>query len=376
MVKQDVTQIEVAFGQGECRQLVAWPIVARTEKAWQIQTPGGVLWMPIWRWQSRSINGDKARLAHVLELLADITRSHRDARVLVKKVGKGSTEKSIQVGFLVRRRARSHADWGTEECQRSATLALSLLDQDDPKKWSMPLWAITKKLDARTEQLASKSFWPGLAAVASQLQVAFDAAQSAQLMQERQASEQAQACRLALEEARANQAKLAAERALAAHNSIENDGEMALAFARKHMTLRQMETAGFCVNSWPKWRPGQSLDRCEQRDLLAIIGAATGHPEFSSWRSKNACRQGTLLRAPQPPKPRQPNRVISNATVQWTDWIGAKRRREDRQAQGCEILVFGKKHQITLPDGTLIVKMAGPNLTIIEPAPIPAVAID
>lgn len=42
-------------------------------------------------------------------------------------------------------------------------------------------------------------------------------------------------------------------------------------------------------------------------------------------------------------------------------------RRIDHCDTGCTAEVYGQKHEIELPDGTVIDKMRGPNLRISEP---------
>src|SRR5450830_618463 len=198
MELERLTQLEVPFGQGDHRQLAVWPIVDMSDKAWKIQTPGGEIWVPKWRWQGPGLCGDKMRLQLVLALFEDISRTHHDARVPVKKVGKGSSEKSVQVSFLIQRIDKRRREDDQETVKRIATVPLSLLEQGDGGAWSMPEWVIAKKLNKEKEKLASKPVWPGLLAVQAQLQTAFDAAGNSRKSLEQMAKAGAQALRLAL----------------------------------------------------------------------------------------------------------------------------------------------------------------------------------
>jgi hypothetical protein len=50
--------------------------------------------------------------------------------------------------------------------------------------------------------------------------------------------------------------------------------------------------------------------------------------------------------------------------------VTLKRQRAVNQGdEGCTVRVFGLKHEIELPDGSVVNKMAGSNLRVIEVAP-------
>lgn len=368
---QPLTQLEVAFGQGVYRQSLAWPIVERTDKAWKIETSGGALWVPIWRWQGQGPCSDQVRLQSLLALFADISSTHPAARILVKRLGKGSSDKSVRVGFFIFKTDKYRWGWDTEKSDRSATLALSLLSQDASGNWSAPVWAIHKKLDAKCEKLAGDAFWPGLPLVQAQLQGAFDAAEKARQDQELGQRAAAQARQRKEDERQAERARVQAAASAQRLILIAEEGELALAFARRRLTLADLEELGHSLAAWPKWLPGDPVDGRLEKDLAALVEAVRQDPEFSLWRQKNVHLRGTLLKpakAVRPRTPRLPERVIENATVHWTDWTGTStsRQRDERCESGCRVLVFGMKHEITLMDGSVLTKMAGRNLKIIE----------
>lgn len=366
---QALTHLEVAFGQGVYRQTLAWPIVERTDKAWKIDTSGGALWVPIWRWQGQGPCSDQVRLQSLLALFANISSTHPDARILVKRLGKGSSDKSVRVGFFFCKPDTYRPGWGTEKFDRSATLALSLLSQDASGNWSAPVWAIHKKLDAKCEKLAGDAFWPGLPLVQVQLQDAFDAAEKNRQDQEQEQRAAAQARQRIEDERQAERARAQAAASAQRLILIAEEGELALAFARRRLTLADLGELGYPLAGWPKWLPGDPVDRPLENNLAALVEAVRQHPEFSPWRQKNAHLRGALLKpakAVRPSAPRKPDRVIENATVHWTDWTGRSMQRDERCESGCRVLVFGKKHEITLMDGSVLTKMAGPNLKIFE----------
>lgn len=362
-------QLEVPFGQGGHRLLVVWPIVGMTDNAWKIRTPGGEIWVPKWRWQGPGLYGDKMRLQLVLALFEDISRTHHDARIPVKKVGKGSSEKSVQVSFLIQRIDKRLREDDQETVKRSATVPLSLLEQGDGGAWSMPHWAIAQKLNKEKEKLASKAVWPGLAAVQAQLQSAFDASENFRNSLEQMAQAAAQASRLAQEQRRASRDQINAGLMAARLALIAEDGEFALSFAKKRLTLAGIGELGQSLADWPQWRPGQALSGQLALDLQGLVEAVRRHPDFKPWREKNAHRAGLLLKAPKPAKPtapRQPQCIMENATVHWPIWNDKSMQRDWQCAHGCTVRVFGQKHEITLSDGWVFIKMAGPNLKIIQ----------
>ena len=66
---------------------------------------------------------------------------------------------------------------------------------------------------------------------------------------------------------------------------------------------------------------------------------------------------------------RKPDRELIGVRVIWPEWIGPSnnRQRVDHDDSPCNVLFFGSKREITLPDGSEIVKMAGAHLKILEP---------
>ena len=96
-MNQVQTELSVAFGCDVHRRTVAWPVIRSTEKAWLIETPGGEIWMPAYRWRHIRSSQDELRLRQVCDLFADLSSTHRDARVSVRKAGKGTTDTYVDI---------------------------------------------------------------------------------------------------------------------------------------------------------------------------------------------------------------------------------------------------------------------------------------
>lgn len=173
--KSTGSALTISFGQGEARQTVHWPIVKATAKAWLISTAAGEIWMPKYLWLEDRTSHAEIRIRRLMELLTKISSTHPDARVPVKRAGKGSSEKSVRVSYQVRRAAGDPRNPDCKEIARSATVPLSLLAQDTVGTWSMPLWCLKKKL-APSENFATNAKWLGLPVVQAQLEDAHAAA--------------------------------------------------------------------------------------------------------------------------------------------------------------------------------------------------------
>lgn len=366
------TEIEVFFSRGQpFQQRVSWPVLQSTDKAWLIQTPGGELWAPSYRWDhlppGPGARGDEQRLNAIVSFLRDVTSTHRDARVGVRRAGKGSSDLSVTVGYTVVVRAPDSGQV-IGELKRTSIVPASQV-QATGDKWSVPRWVVAKKLKPG-EGFQPRPEWPGMQAVQDQLQAAFDAAMAGE------AAATAATLRAGQEAAarRADKERIAADAKAGRQALVAEDGELALAFARKQLTLGDLVGLGCRIHQWPRWLPGEPIDGPLEMTLAGIVSAVRSHPEFPAWRRKNAHRQGALLKPPKAAPPRQPDRVIRNCVVEWCEWVGAAsgQRRIDHRDEGCSVEVFGQKHEIELPDGRFIVKMAGPNLKLTElaaPAP-------
>ena len=363
------TEIGFFLSRGQpYQQRVSWPILQSTDKAWLIQTPAGELWVPSYRW-SRMLPGTGAsaneqQFNAVLDFLRDITSTHRDARVEVRRAGKGSSDLSVTVGYTVVVRC---PDSGRviDELKRTSIVPASHL-RADGDKWSVPRWVAAKKLKPR-EAFKARPEWPGMQALQGQLQAVFDAAMAgeaaaaaATLKADQEAAER-----------RAEKDRIAADARAHRQALVAEDGELALAFARKKLTLDDLVGLGCRLYGWPRWLPGESIDEPLEMTLAGLVSAVRSHPEFAAWREKNIRSQGTLLKPPKAPPPRQPDRVIKNCVVEWCEYVGPSksRRRIDHRDEGCTVEIFGQKHEIELADGRFVVKMVGPNLKITEPEP-------
>ena len=363
------TEIDVFFSRGQpYEQRVSWPVLQSTEKAWLIQTPAGELWVPSYRWDrmptALGACANERKLNAVLDFLRSITSTHRDARVEVRRAGKGSSDLSVTVGYTVVVRCPDSARV-IGELKRTSIVPASQLEAT-ADKWSVPRWVVAKKLKLG-EGFQTRPVWPGMQALQDQLQVAFDAAMAGE------AAATAAILKAGQEaaERRAEKDRIAATAKAHRQALVADDGELALAFARQKLTLDELGSLGCRPQGWPRWLPGEPIDGSLEMTLAGIVSAVRSHPEFVAWRAKNIHRQGTLLKPPKPAPSRQPDRVITNCVVEWCERVGpsSRQRRIDHRDVGCTVEIFGQKHEIELADGRFIVKMAGPNLKITEPEP-------
>ena len=363
------TEIDVYFSRGQpYEQRVSWPVLQSTEKAWLIQTPAGELWVPSYRWDRMPAAlgscANERKLNAVTNFLRDITSTHRDAGVEVRRAGKGSSDLSVTVAYAVVVRC---PDSGSVigQLKRTSIVPASQL-RADGDKWSVPRWVVAKKLKPG-EGFQSRPVWPRMQALQGQLQAAYDAAMAGE-------ADAAAATLKAGQEAaerRAEKDRIAATAKAHRQALVAEDGELALVFARQRLTLDELGSLGYRPQGWPRWLPGEPIDGSLEMTLAGIVSAVRSHPEFAAWREKNIHRQGTLLKPPKPAPSRQPDRVITNCVVEWCERVGpsSRQRRIDHRDEGCTVEIFGQKHEIELADGRFIVKMAGPNLKITESEP-------
>ncbi len=100
-------------------------------------------------------------------------------------------------------------------------------------------------------------------------------------------------------------------------------------------------------------------------DFIKAAIKQNGFAEWArEWKIKQAEREAA--RAAKPKPTRMPDRILENMRVEWVDWGGTSknRLRIENSADSCMVKFFGSKREIALPDGRVIIKMAGPNLKI------------
>ena len=357
------TELSVVFGHDVHRRTVAWPILRSTDKAWLLSTAGGEIWMPMWRWRLIRTTQDALQLKQVCDLITSVPSTHNDSRVPVRKAGRGTTDKSHCVAFSVRVKEDVRAEWQPAVINRTAIVPMSQLLPSAGGGWTVPRWVLERKLNRSKELIDEASVWTGLAPVIAQLQAAFEAASASLATAIEASQEREEARRKKLEEEKARIRSL-----------TEEDGELALAFARRRLRLSDIAELGLSISYWPTWLPGTPISDAIARELARLVVAVRNHPKFATWREENLPRKGSLLkpeRPAAPQRPRVPDRVIENCTVEWTEWLGPSnnQRAVKHRDDGCTVRVFGQKHEIELPDGFVVNKMAGSNLRVIEHAP-------
>jgi hypothetical protein len=317
----------------------------------------------MWRWKQIRTTQDDIRLKLVCDLFTNVSSTHNDSRVPVRKAGRGTSDKSHCVVFCVRVKEEIRAEWQPAVKDRTATVPMSQLLPSSDGGWTVPRWVLERKLDRSKELFGETSVWNGLAPVIAQLQAAFDAASASVTTAVTASQEREQVRRRKLEDEKSRIRSLA-----------EEDGELALAFARRRLRLSDITELGHSISYWPTWLPGMPINDAIARELAELVVAVRNHPKFATWRQENLHRKGSLLKPERPAAPRRPrvpDRIIENCTVEWTEWLGTSnsQRAIKHRDDGCTVRLVGQKHEIELPDGSVVNKMAGSSLRVIEHAP-------
>ncbi|MBT9583986.1 hypothetical protein IV102_11635, partial [bacterium] len=269
MGQRQRTELEVFFSPGTpFEQRVAWPILKSTDKAWLIQSPAGEIWVPIYRWAhmlpGRGASSNERQLNATLGFLREITATHRAARVEVRRAGKGSSDRSVTVRYMVAVHCPTSGQV-ISELKRTSIIPASQL-RVDADRWSVPRWVVVQKLKPG-EAFLTRAVWPGMQAMQDQLQAAFDAAmagESAANAATLKAAEEAA-------ERRAQNDRIAADAKSARQALVAEDGELALAFARKKLSLADLAGLGCRLHGWPQWLPGEPLDTWLETTLANLI---------------------------------------------------------------------------------------------------------
>ena len=380
-------KVEVRIGLADKPRVVEWPVVETSNSSMLVRTPGGDIWMSAEKWRAegapRLRTGDlctpefcDAAVEAVMQFLRKVPWVQGSGRVPVQSVKAGTTSQSRKVKLSVRVEEPGREP---RTLTRTKTVPASLLRLGSDGVWTLPRWKVDEDILAPGEKVGMLP-WEGMAAIEAELREASVLAK-ADVMKAQQERAELQARQKVEHEKRvaaqvALEAKEQARDAELRHLAAE-DGEFALAFAKLRYTLSDLAKLGVHLVGWPRWIPADGLDATAEGTSLIhgpkayqvigqIVEAARKHEEFASWRERNKSRAGALLKPAPAQRARVPVAVIDNCIVEWTEWVGpsSKRKRVDYRQEGCKVEVFGKKHEIELPDGTVVTKMAGPNLKI------------
>lgn len=101
------------------------------------------------------------------------------------------------------------------------------------------------------------------------------------------------------------------------------------------------------------------------QEIAQLADIARSHSDFARWKERN---DGKLGAAPTTPvkKKRVPDQILTNCNVDWVEWGGTSNQKIkiSHREVGCTVHFFGKKREIILPSGKVLVKMDGSNLRI------------
>ena len=342
----------LSFSDGSQKIDIEWPIARQTSKAVLVVTPGGEVWLPLWRFQKRRWPVDEADA--LVGLIKSVSASSPDARVRVWRSGAGSSGKSHKFQFAV----QSGDGDQVQVRRRCFTLPVSQI-KGSKGSWNAPAWLLQKRLASDSETLVRPE-WPGLEAVESQIRQAVISAKTAR----REAEERSNQMWLAKQKEREDQKAAEAAELSRLAEVVETEGELALAFCRRNFNLGELSDAGlYFPLGWPTWPPAMNLSELKQAEQILLF--ARVHPKFEMWKARNAGKN-FAPKPPKPPKVRVPDLVLENVRVQWVDWGGTsnKRVRSESDHSGCTVKFFGSKREIVTAEGEVVTKMKGPNLII------------
>ena len=346
--------LNIASSQGA--RTISWSIIRETDKAVLVQTSGGELWLPLWRFEIRKYSPGSVHV--LIKLLTDISKYSEYAFVPVKKAGSGKTEKSAKYKVEVTEDLDPYGEHTLQNRVRTFTLPVSQITHTDGLMFA-PIWLLKKHLD-KNEFVKNRS-WPGLdkvrleieqiAAEVSQLEVEHNAKMERQRLQER-----------AEQDENERQQKADLERL---NLALEEDGEAGLVFCKKYYNLNDLNKRGVDLYCWPTWLPNTAMLN-ELNNLFAILEIARAHPKFEAWKKKHGDKPFQAIMKEK--KVRQPDKVLVNCCVNWVEWGGTTKQlvKIDQEECGCTVKIYGKKREIILPDGSVITKMEGPNLKIVS----------
>ena len=265
---------------------LVWPILKRTEKAVQVDTAGGPLWLPLWQfqtWRRREIGQPEYcyhfyKSGDAISLLESLARGKVDSLVVrVWKAGPGPTAKSHKFQVAIRAVARN-GDLTDDVRRRCFTLPLSQIQRVDGK-WLAPLWLFKDRLGVK--EAIARATWPGFEKVRAQLLAAEKQtdeqrlAYEAKLAADRRVEKAEEAKRLA------GYAKEAERRRL----KIVADGGDSLAYCKKTFTLDELAAAGAPFAGYKTWSiPFEN--RFNHRLLEFLVDFAEKQPGYQAWRER------------------------------------------------------------------------------------------
>lgn len=159
------------------KQTFEWPILHRTEKAIQVSTVGGVVWLPLWQWRdvNTTIQTDDSSMTRYRdEFLKKLAVSTTRDSVKVTRSGKGATLKSGKFKVKVIRKASDSAfdvePGSSEVVERCFTLPVSQIFSEDGELRA-PIWLFKNHLE-KNERLVSEK-WDGIDVIAKQIDDVF-----------------------------------------------------------------------------------------------------------------------------------------------------------------------------------------------------------
>ena len=322
-----------------------WPIEERTKSGAYILINGDRLWIP---WHLLKDNFFRLNSKdHLFLTLNNLTKTDRHARVPVTRNGKGPTDKSAKFKFDVVVRQLSDEYTTITHHKYTRTFAISNLITDGNKLY-LPVWVFKEVLKAHERLHIVIS--PTTQALVAEVKALVDRleVEDEQARQQHKLQSDAAYTKMRADKEAAQLKKDAEDNLLMSQLKSKVSEELYLAAAAYCKTLSEKEhkRGGVYYFSWPE--PPFDLDHLTTlKRMYAVI---------------------VLAAKKQKAKPRIPDKVITNARVEWVVYEGPRdnSRRVEYLAEGCIVKYFGKKRIITFSDGGSMDKMESPNLKISE----------
>jgi hypothetical protein len=149
------------------KETIEWPIINTTDKAYLVQTPGGDLWIPVWKIKN-GIYYYADNLTELIDLITNLATNSGD-HVSVVQSGAGPTQKSAKYKVKVNKKVHNKMETEfpiTKIVERTFTLAKSQI-KDEGGILSAPTWLFKDRLNEGESLLREK--WHGLDIVVAQI---------------------------------------------------------------------------------------------------------------------------------------------------------------------------------------------------------------
>lgn len=271
------TYFRIILTENGDTETICWQILQVSSKnAVLVVTPGGNLWLPPGALQPRRF--DLYEIQQLIEEIRRLTVNGNEAMTPVWKAGNSYSEKTHKFKFNFRKPGTHYHDKDLYYIKsRVCQLPLSQVRQIDGQ-WLAPAWLVKRHL--HKDESLDKTVWPGLQAVTEEISAAAQRirARRAVLKAESRAREAAELKRIEMQRQQREAEKAELMR------QVNEDGEAALKFCRRTLTLSALRVAGIHMRYWPTWPP--TPDFYSLQPIVELINHVKNQPEYLAWKAK------------------------------------------------------------------------------------------